>query len=249
MTTHLGIVTERRVLPGHNGDQIEAYFARPTEAGSYPGVVVIHHLPGWDAWTREVTRKFAENGYVAISPHLFSRWGPGEPDDVAARARASWGASDLEAMGDIAASARYLKAQPESNGKAGCIGFCSGGRQAYLAASQVPDLDAAVDCWGGAVIPDERWPIDERHPVSPIEATKDIRMPLLGIFGNDDQSPSPAQVDQTEAALKASNKAYEFYRYDGAGHGFWATDRVAYRVQQALDSWPKVLRFYEKHLT
>jgi len=152
-------------------------------------------------------------------------------------------------MGDIAASARYLKAQPESNGKAGCIGFCSGGRQAYLAASQVPDLDAAVDCWGGAVIPDERWPIDERHPVSPIEATKDIRMPLLGIFGNDDQSPSPAQVDQTEAALKASNKAYEFYRYDGAGHGFWATDRVAYRVQQALDSWPKVLRFYEKHLT
>jgi len=49
MTTHLGIVTERRVLPGHNGDEIEAYFARPTEAGSYPGVVVIHHLPGWDA--------------------------------------------------------------------------------------------------------------------------------------------------------------------------------------------------------
>jgi carboxymethylenebutenolidase len=244
-----GIVTERCVLPGHGGDDIEAYLARPTASGSQPGVVVIHHLPGWDAWTREVVRRFAEYGYAAISPHLFSRWGPGEPDDVAARARGSWGASDPEAMGDIAASARYLKAQAESNGKVGCIGFCSGGRQAYLAASQVADLDAAVDCWGGAVIPDERWPIDDRHPVSPIEATKDIHMPLLGIFGNEDRSPTPEQVDQTEGALKAANKTYEFYRYDGAGHGFWATDRVGYRVEQARDSWEKVLRFYEKYLS
>ena len=109
-------------------------------------MVTRDHLPGWDAWTREVARKFAEQGYAAIAPHLFSRWGPGEPDDVAARARASWGPSDPEAMGDIGACARYLRAQPYSSGKVGCIGFCSGGRQAYLAASQVADLDAAVDC-------------------------------------------------------------------------------------------------------
>jgi carboxymethylenebutenolidase len=246
--THFGMVTEKLTLQGNNGDTIEAYLARPSESGSYPAVVVIHHLPGWDAWTREVARKFAEHSYAALAPHLFSRWGPGDPDDVAARARSSWGASDPDAMGDIAACARYLKAQPYCRGKVGCIGFCSGGRQAYLAASQVPELDAAVDCWGGAVIPDDRWPVDERHPVSPIEATKDIRMPVLGIFGNDDQFPTPAQVDETEAALKASGKTYEFYRYDGAGHGFWATDRPGYRVAQAQDSWQKVLRFYEKYL-
>jgi carboxymethylenebutenolidase len=247
--TQFGMVTEKLTLSGYNDDPIEAYLAQPTASGGYPGVVVIHHLPGWDAWIREVVRKFAESGYAAISPHLFSGWGPGEPDDVAARARASWGASDPEAMGDIAACARYLKAQAYCSGKVACIGFCSGGRQAYLAASQVAELDAAVDCWGGAVIPDERWPLDERHPVSPIEATKDIRMPLLGIFGNEDQYPTPAQVDETEAALKANGKSYEFYRYDGAGHGFWATDRLGYRVEQAKDSWQKVLRFYEQHLS
>jgi carboxymethylenebutenolidase len=246
--THFGMVTEKQTLEGHNLDPIEAYVARPTATGSYPGVVVVHHLPGWDGWTREVTRKFAEHGYAAVAPHLFSRWGPGAPDDVAARARASWGASDLEAMGDVAACARYLKAQAYCSGKVGCIGFCSGGRQAYLAASQVPELDAVVDCWGGAVIPDDRWPVDQRHPVSPIEATKDIHMPVLGIFGNEDQFPTPAQVDTTEAALKANGKIYEFYRYDGAGHGFWATDRPGYRVEQAQDSWQKVLRFYEKYL-
>src|SRR5258706_14487200 len=117
-------------------------------------------------------------------------------------------------MGDIAASARYLKALPSSNGKAGCIGFCSGGRQAFLAASQVPDLDAAVDCWGGAVVPDERFSVSELRPISPFEATKDIRMPLLGIFGNEDEFPPPSEVDRLEAELKRHGKEYAFHRYD-----------------------------------
>ena len=243
-----GLVAENIKLPGHNGDEIEAYLARPSGGERYPGVVVIHHLPGWDAWTREVVRKLAEAGYAAISPHLFSRWGPGDPSELAARARPSFGPSDTEAMGDIAASARYLKAQPFSNGRVGCIGFCSGGRQAYLAASQVPELDAAVDCWGGEVIPGRNCPQDDRHPVSPFDATGDIRMPVLGIFGNDDQYPTPDEVDQIEAALKEHDKTYEFHRYDGAGHGFFAVDRAGYRPVQAVDAWNKVFDFFAKHL-
>ena len=77
MATAFNTVTEKITLKGHNGDEIEAYAARPSEPGNYPGVVVIHHLPGWDAWTREVVRKFADAGYNAVSPHLFSRWLPG----------------------------------------------------------------------------------------------------------------------------------------------------------------------------
>lgn len=241
-------VTERITLKGHGGDEIEAYTARPSEPGRYPGVVVIHHLPGWDAWTREVVRKFADAGYNAISPHLFSRWLPGSEGELRKKAFETWGPPDPQVMGDIAASARYLKSQGSSNGKAGCIGFCSGGRQAYLAASQVPDLDAAVDCWGGAVVPDERFSVNESRPVSPFGATKDIHMPLLGIFGNDDQFPPPAQVDQIEAELKKEGKDYEFHRYDGAGHGFWANAGPGYRPEQTQDSWAKVLAFYQKHL-
>jgi carboxymethylenebutenolidase len=242
------MTTERVVINGYNNDEIEAYVAKPSEPGNYPGVVVIHHLPGWDAWTREVVRKFADAGYNAIAPHLFSRWGPGAEDELLARALKTWGPPDPQAMGDIAASARYLKEQPNSNGKAGCIGFCSGGRQAYLAASQVQEIDAAVDCWGGAVIPDERFSVNEERPISPFDATKDIHVPLLGIFGNDDQSPTPDQVNQIEDELKKHDKDYEFHRYDGAGHGFWANATAGYRPEQTQDSWQKVLAFYDRTL-
>jgi len=241
-------VTERITLKGHNNDEIEAYVARPTDPGNYPGVVVIHHLPGWDAWTREIVRKFADAGYNAISPHLFSRWLPGTPDELRTKAFQTWGPPDLQVIGDLDASARYLKEQPSSNGKVGCIGFCSGGRQAYLAASQSTEMDAAVDCWGGAVVPDERFSVGDDRPISPFGATKDIHMPLLGIFGNDDQFPPPAQVDQIEAELIAHGKEYEFHRYDGAAHGFWANATPGYRAEQTQDSWRKVLDFYKRHL-
>src|SRR5579871_4968408 len=79
---------------GHNGDEGEGYYARPTRAGKFPGIVVIHHLPGWDEWITEVVRKFAHHGYAAISPHLYFRNGPGSPDDVGARVRAAGGVAD-----------------------------------------------------------------------------------------------------------------------------------------------------------
>jgi carboxymethylenebutenolidase len=246
---HYETVTEKISLRGHNGDEIEAYFARPSAPGRYPGIVVIHHLPGWDAWTREVTRRFADAGFLALAPHLFTRIGEGTPEERAKAARATMGPPDADVMGDIAGSAAYLKEQPSSNGKVGCIGFCSGGRQAYLAASQVQEIDAAVDCWGGAVIPDDRFSQNELRPVSPFAATKDIRVPLLGIFGNDDVFPKPEEVDTIEAALQEHGKTYEFHRYDGAGHGFWANDRASYRVEQTQDSWKKTLDFLERTLT
>ncbi|OAI43744.1 hypothetical protein AYO38_02410 [bacterium SCGC AG-212-C10] len=240
--------TEHITLKGHDGDEIEAYVARPSDPENRPGVVVIHHLPGWDAWTREIVRKFADAGYNAISPHLFSRWLPGSEADLRKKAFQTWGPPDPTVMGDVAASARWLKSLPGSNGKAGCIGFCSGGRQSYLAASQVEELDAAVNCWGGAVVPDERFALGPDRPVSPFDATKDIHMPVLGIFGNDDQFPPPEQVNLIEAELTKHGKEYEFHRYDGAGHGFWANAMSAYRPEATVDSWGKVLAFYEKHL-
>ena len=86
------------------------------------------------------------------------------------------------------------------------------------------------------------------RPVAPIDYTKDLSAPLLGLFGNDDQNPPPAQVDQHEAELKRHGKEYEFHRYDGAGHGFFYYDRTAYRVQAAMDGWNKLFDFFAKHL-
>ena len=90
--------------------------------------------------------------------------------------------------------------------------------------------------------------LTEKQPVAPIELTRNLACPLLGLFGNEDRAPPPAQVDQHEAELKKHGKAYEFHRYDGAGHGFFYYDRPMYRIEPALDGWQKVFAFLSKHL-
>jgi len=91
--------------------------------------------------------------------------------------------------------------------------------------------------------------LNPMRPVSPVDYTKDLDCPLLGLFGNDDRAPTPEQVDVHEAALKEHGKVYEFHRYDGAGHGFFYYDRPqAYRAEQAVDGWNKVLDFFARKL-
>jgi len=233
---------------GHNGDKGEAYYARPSRAGKFPGMLVIHHLPGWDEWIIEVTRKFAHHGYAAIAPHLYFRDGPGSPDDVGAKVRAAGGVADEQVVGDAKGCIEFLRAQSNSNGKVGVIGFCSGGRHAYLIACSLPDVDALVDCWGGNVVVDDRSKVDPKKPVPPIDLTEKLKCPIIGIFGNDDKNPSREHVNKTEEVLKKLGKRYEFHRYDGAGHAFFNWSRVSYRPEQAQDGWEKVFAFLEKHL-
>lgn len=243
-----GLLAETVHFPGHNGDQIEAYFARPLGVARTAGVVVIHHRPGWDEWTKEVVRKLAHHGYSAVAPHLYSRFGPGTPDDLAAASRAAGPVPDDQVVGDVEGSLRYLQALPYYSGRAGAIGFCSGGRHTYLCACRIPSLNAAVDCWGGSVVtgPESLSPA---QPVQVLDLTKHMGCPILGIFGNDDQNPSPKDVNRTEEELKRLGKSYEFHRYDGAGHGFFATERPGYRPEQAVDGWGKVFDFYARHLS
>jgi len=250
MSYYQGQRSEVVPFRGHNGDTGEAYYARPTRAGKFPGIVVIHHMPGWDEWIMEVVRKFAHHGYAAISPHLYFReGGPDEsPDDLGARIRAAGGVADAQIMGDVAGAIAYLRAQPNATGKIGVIGFCSGGRLTYLAACTLSGIDAAVDCWGGNVIVDDPKLLNDKRPVAPIDQTVKLGRPLLGIFGNDDANPTADQVNRTEAVLKKLGKNYEFHRYDGAGHAFFNTQRDAYRPEQAQDGWRKVFAFFTRYL-
>jgi carboxymethylenebutenolidase len=240
------ITTELTTIASRNGDTIHAYVARPAGAGPFPGIVLVHHLPGWDEFYLETARRFAQHGYVTICPDLYCRAGHGTPDDVAARVRGEGGVADAQVVDDCVGALNYLKAQPYCTGKAGILGTCSGGRHAYLVACTARAFDAVVDLWGGRVVQDQ---LTDKQPVSPVTLTKDLNCPVLGIFGNEDQAPTPAQVDQHEQELKRHGKTYEFHRYDGAGHGFWYYDRPAYRPQQAMDSWGKVLDFLHRHLS
>jgi carboxymethylenebutenolidase len=242
-----GVYAETVTMTGANGDSINAYLARPLGLGPFPCMVLVHHMPGWDAWYREIAFKFALHGYLTISPNLFFRTGHGTPEDIAAKVRADGGVPDDQVVGDLAGALKYVRALKDVNGKAGIFGSCSGGRHAFLAACRAPGFDALVDCWGGNVVmrPDQLSP---KTPVAPIDYTKDLSCPILGLFGNDDTTPAPEQVNQHEAELKKYGKNYEFHRYDGAGHGFFYYHRPMYRQAQAVDGWEKAFAFLEKYL-
>jgi carboxymethylenebutenolidase len=238
-------LAETVTLIGHSGDVIEAYTARPLEAASRGGVVVIHHMPGYDAATKEIIRRFAANGYNAIGPNLHYREAPGaSPDDAAAANRAAGGVPDDRLVGDVDAAAGWLRRLPSANGKIGTIGYCSGGRQSFLAACRLP-IDAAVDCYGAFVVGQPPAGL-AMTPI--IDQAEGISCPILGLFGADDQHPSPDDVKEIDARLSSLGKEHEFHTYEGAGHAFFATDRPSYRVEAANDGWGKIWDFYGRFL-
>ncbi|MBI2954882.1 MAG: dienelactone hydrolase family protein [Chloroflexi bacterium] len=255
-----GIIAEPIKFRGHNGDVIGGYLSRPLGAGpslecntiegrkgSHGGVVVVHHAPGYDEATREITHKLAVHGYAALCPNLHYRENPDDPEAAAAAVRAAGGVPDDRCIGDVEGAIWHLRSLVPSNGKIGLIGYCSGGRQVYLAACTLPGIDAAVDCYGGGVVmaPDR---ISPRQPVPPIDLTANLGCPLLGLFGAEDRNPSPDDVKRTEEELKRFGKTYEFYSYENAGHSFFSVDRPAYRQAAAIDGWQKVFDWFARYL-
>lgn len=235
-------------IVGHEGNQIEAYLARPRGDDPRGGVVVIHHLPGYDRATKEIVRRFAEMGYDAICPNLHHREAPGAaPDDAAAVARARGGVPDERLVGDVGGAAAHLRLLPSSNGKVGVIGYCSGGRQSVLAACSL-DLDAAVDCYGAFVV--NSAPEGAAVQASSlVDLLPNLRCPLLGLFGKQDTHPGPEEVATLDSILSDQGKPHEFHSYDDAGHGFFAVDRPSYRVAAANEGWERIATFFAAHLS
>ena len=235
-------------ITGAGDDEIEAYLAVPGDgAASRGGVVVIHHMPGYDTSTKEIVRKFAAHGYAALMPNLYYREAPGaSPDDAAAVARANGGVPDERLVGDVGAAAEYLRGLAGSNGKIGVIGYCSGGRQSFLAACSL-QLDAAVDCYGACIVnpPPEGMPLK----VAPLTGiAKDLSCPLLGLFGADDKYPAPDETAELSRILDDLGKPHEFHTYDGVGHGFFNVNRPGYRAEAATAAWDRIWDFYGQHL-
>ncbi|MGB9483813.1 MAG: dienelactone hydrolase family protein [Candidatus Dormiibacterota bacterium] len=234
-------------IAGHGGDQIEAYLAQPLDEGQVGSVIVIHHMPGYDAWSKDVTRTFAAHGYLAICPNLYSRDAPGaSPDDAAAAVRAKGGVPDDRLLGDVGGAATHLRELSASNGKVGVIGYCSGGRQSFLSACSLP-LDAAVVCYGAFIVgdPPEGMPL---KVTSLLHLAPKLACPVLGLFGAEDQYPSPEQVAVLEQTLKDQGAEYEFHTYPGAGHAFFSPDRPSFRHEAAKEGWEEIWEFYGRLL-
>ncbi|TMM20044.1 MAG: dienelactone hydrolase family protein [Actinobacteria bacterium] len=241
------MMAETTRITSRRGDEIEAYLARPLVPGPVGGIVVIHHMPGYDTETKEITRRFAAEGYAALCPNLYSRQAPGaSPEDAAAVVRAAGGVPDEQLVDDVAGAAETLRSLTSSNGRVGVIGYCSGGRQAFLAACTL-ELDAAVDCYGAFVVgsPPEGVPLK----VGPIaHLAPQLSCPLLGLFGAEDSYPSPDHVAELEKILKENGKPNELHTYQDAGHAFFAVNRPNYRPEAAVDGWARILRWFGRHL-
>lgn len=242
------MIAETVEITGADGDSVEAYFARPTGDGPYGSVVVIHHMPGYDEATKEITRKFAYHGYQAICPNLYYREAPGAaPDDAAATARAQGGVPDDRLVGDVKGAADFLRSQKASNSKVATIGYCSGGRQSFLSAAKV-HLDAAVVCYGAFIVSPP--PAEHSLKVKPLlDLVPEISCPILGLFGAEDKVPTKEDVAVLDEELSKSGKEHEFHIYEGAGHAFFAVDRPSYRPEAATDGWEKIWSFFQKYLS
>ncbi|MGH3732095.1 MAG: dienelactone hydrolase family protein [Acidimicrobiales bacterium] len=226
-------------ITGHGGDDIEAYLAVPSDVQPVGSMIVIHHMPGYDEGTKEIARRFAAHGYAALIPNLYYRVAPGaSSDDAAAAARSLGGVTDEQLVGDAQGAMNHLKSLDISNGRVGVIGYCSGGRQSLLVGLRLP-VDAVIDCYGAFVSVNP--PAEHGLKVTALIGEVDqLSAPLLGLFGAEDQYPSPEQTEALAAALSAAGKEFTFRTFEGAGHAFFATDRPSYRPDAAVEGWKDV---------
>lgn len=241
-----GMLAETVRFSGDRGDMVGGYIARPLGGGPYPGVIVIHEAFGLVEHTRELARKFAAHGIIAIAPDLYYREGVGGSEDIAAVVRQMGGVPDTRAIADLEGAATALRSVSTCSGKIGCIGHCSGGRHTLLFACNTKSLAAAVDCYGGRVVTEELTP---NQPKAVIDMIAGLGCPLLGLFGESDMNPSPQHVARLEQELKKHSKVFEFKSYPpDAGHGFFADYRPSYRQEAAVDGWKRIFDFFDRYL-
>jgi carboxymethylenebutenolidase len=220
---------------------MRCYVTLPVGGGPAPVVVVIQHAGGVDSFVRTMTDRIAEGGFVGISPDLYHRDDPNSSDDPLTRMGRLRDANIIE---DVNAAIAHVKTLPEARADAiGITGFCMGGRVAYLMATQNQELKASVVFYGGNTM--VAW----GDGTPPFEMSDRISCPVLGLFGEDDGNPNPADVAKIDAELTRLNVTHEFHSYTSAGHGFMAEGRPAYREEAAADAWPKCLAWFSKYLT
>jgi carboxymethylenebutenolidase len=228
------------------GSPMEILLFEPEGAGPHPGLVVAQHLPiahtglEKDPFTLYIGKRLVEAGYACAIPYVFHWWPPEE--DVAVKREEF---RDDRTVLDLDAAYGLLAARDKVDGnRIGIIGHCWGGRIAWLGPCNNPGYKASAVLYGGRI----KLAMGE-GATPPIELAGRITCPMIGIFGNDDKNPSPADVDDLDAALNAAGVEHEFHRYDGAGHGFQDfVNEERYRPESSDNAWRKVLAFFDSKL-
>ena len=237
------------------GSKMKTWVAVPAGAGPFPGVVVAQHAGGVDTFIRSICDRLAEAGYIAAAPDMYHRQDgmtfeelaaipQGDPTRFEKMMAKAGRMTDDEIITDVNATLAHIRALPQRGAsRIGVIGFCGGGRVAYMMAGLQHEFAASAVFHPGGV----SVPRDGR--MTAIEVTREIPGPMAGFFGLDDQNPSPAHVAEMDAEPNKYDKPHEFHSYEGTGHSFLDyTNPKAYREGPAKDAWQHLLKFFGQHL-
>jgi len=244
-TDDAGLIVEGVSYPS-SGFALPAYVARPKARGRYPAVIVVNEVFGVHDYIKDICRRLAKLGYVAIAPAFFVRVADPAPlTDMKAVMKIVSQASDGQVMGDVGATLGYLRGAPFVDArKIAITGFCWGGGVVWLACEQFPQLKAGV-AWYGRMAPTPgATPVPGR--MWPIQGVDHLTAPVLGLYGAKDALA--AQVPAMRAALTAAHKTEtEIIVYPDAGHGFHADYRESYVEADAKDGWARMLAHFRNH--
>jgi carboxymethylenebutenolidase len=222
--------------------KIPAYLARPAGKGKHPVVLVNSEIFGVHEWIKDVCRRLAKAGYVAIAPDLFVRAGdPSKLSDMQAVMKIVAATPEAQVKADTDAALKYVGAQPWADMKRlAATGFCWGGGATWRNC----ETDARFRCGVAWYGPLKAGPYPR---TAPLEAVKDLKAPVLGLYGGLDRGIPQADVEAMRAAAKAAGKDVEIIVYPDAQHGFLADYRPSYNAQASADAWAKMLAFFKKH--
>ncbi len=239
-----GLVAGEVKIPTPDGD-MPGYRAMPATGESFPVVLVVQEIFGVHEHIKDVCRRLAKAGYLAVAPELFARQGDvsrmADVQDVVTKVVSK--VPDAQVMSDLDATVAWAKATGKGNAaKLGITGFCWGGRIVWLYAAHSASLKAGV-AWYGRLV----GPTTPLQPKNPIDVVRDLKAPVLGLYGGADQGIPVETVEQMRTALKAAGKPSEIVVYPDAPHGFFADYRPSYRPEAAKDGWKRLLEWFRKH--
>jgi len=224
-----------------DGSPMNLYISQPDNSEPSHAVVLIQHQNGVDKFMEEMTERIASAGYFGVTPDLYHRDGPDCTDPGPTRRTRL---RDPDIINDVDATVGFLKSHNLVNASGvGIVGFCLGGRVAYLMAAANPSFGAAVTYYGGSIF--SAW----GNGPSPFDRTAEIKCPILGHFGEVDKNPSLDDMRKLDLELTKLGKAHEFFSYAGANHAFMDPYHVGrYHAQADQLSWPRTLDFFRKYL-
>ncbi len=245
------LIVEDVHVAGAGNYNLPAYVARPSAPGRHAAIIVVNEIFGIHDYIKDVCRRFAREGYVAIAPDYFDRAGDPAPlTDFAQIREIVATANHEQVMGDTRGAVAWLRTQSFANGEAiGITGFCWGGTVVWMAAAQIPEIKAGVAWYGRVVRPAPgSWGAEEERPW-PYDIAATIHAPVLGLYAENDRGIPLDSVENMRAALSAADNptGSEIIVYPGVQHGFHADYRESYNAEAAADGWARALAWFREH--